>query len=373
MLVIAAASRDRARHPPGNRSTVSRGAMSIVRAVIRSGITASLLHLSPASAQPPVLPDFLPAYYIDALTLDGKQLQRVSSGTPRGKRQATFATTNRATLLTVESIACDRTYCDVLYERQRLRQNETLKRLAGQFTIATSSEFAVAWKSGLQRREVVVTKLPRTVMVWTLASPAAARPDRTEWRTRLLAAANQQRYRDARLLGPVEVGRWAAHSHRYARDLLRQGNVDAALPVLNDVVTWAPYLFEAQLDMAENTKDDASARASALAVWENAESAELTARAGKLLGRSEATWQSLPVIDSSLRGLQVVLIPLQPSEIRLVEQAAGLLSRILDVPVRLARLPDEWHWGVAQRLYRQRDVQSFIEQKRGKSVDLDAT
>jgi hypothetical protein len=83
--VIATSSRDRARRPPGNLSTVSRGFMSIVRVVIRSGITASLLHLSPASAQPPVLPDFLPAYYADALTLDGKQLQRVSSGMPRRK------------------------------------------------------------------------------------------------------------------------------------------------------------------------------------------------------------------------------------------------------------------------------------------------
>jgi predicted Zn-dependent protease len=65
-----------------------------------------------------------------------------------------------------------------------------------------------------------------------------------------------------------------------------------------------------------------------------------------------------------------VLVPLHPSEVRLVEQAAGLLSRILDVPVRLARLPDEWHWGIAQREYRQRDVQAFIERKVGKSVDF---
>jgi hypothetical protein len=36
----------------------------------------------------------------------------------------------------------------------------------------------------------------------------------------------------------------------------------------------------------------------------------LTARAGKLLGRPEATRQSLPVIDSSLRGLQIVLVPM---------------------------------------------------------------
>ncbi len=340
-----------------------------MRLSVPAWIALWLLPLCTARAEL-AIPDFLPACYADVLTLGDDRLQRVSTKPAHGMQRAAFATSSRAKELTIEQLDCDRIYCDVFYEKQLKERNAELRPLAGQFILATATEFAIEWRSRSQRHQVVVTKLPRKVMVWTVTLKAPGRFDDERWRTRLFVATDQQRYQDALLLGSVEVGRWAVHGQKHAHDLLGRGRADDAVAVLKQVVTWSPYLFEAQIALAENTQDDATARASALAVWENAESAELTGRAGRLLLLPEATWQSLPVIDSNERGLQIVLLPLQPCDVRLVGEAGKLLSRILDVAVHVARLPDEWHWGAPDRLYLQRDVQAVLQQRAAKSADF---
>jgi len=325
---------------------------------------ASLWMLEPAT------PNFLPRYYEEALTLGGKPLRLITKGETTGIERASYASPDGTVRLAVERTGCDRANCDALYEKHLREYNAKLGSHRGRFSTVSLTEFAAEWKTGSKWSRVLVAKLPRAVIVWVREVPATRRLDDEQFLGRVMAATNQQRYREAMAVDNVEVGRWATSIHQHARDLLARGNTQEAVAVLKQVIIWSPYSFEAQLDLAENSKDAAAVRASAIAVWENAESFGLTVRAARLLGRTEPDWESLPSLVFGARGLQVVLIALPPCNIRLVEQAGNVLSRIIDVPVRIVRLPDEWRWGKPDRVFRQRDIQSLILQRAGKPVDF---
>jgi hypothetical protein len=154
------------------------------------------------------------------------------------------------------------------------------------------------------------------------------------------------------------------------RDLRAARKVDEAFAVVTRLVVWAPSNYDAQIDFAETTKDVAAARASAIVVWDNAEDPRLRARAAKLLGLTETRFESLPVLEPGSKGLQVVLVPLPPCDLRLIEEAARQFSSSFDLPVKIARLPVDWAWQAPEWVYRERELRGTIAQKSGAAVDF---
>lgn len=316
------------------------------------------------------LPPFLAPQYSDVLKIDGQPLNLVSQIEKDGVKLVQYVHKTGEIYVNVEQMDCDRPSCDALYEQTISAQNKKVTPLSGQFKSVSPSEFTVEWKEGKQRYLRHVAKVPKAIISWTRITQSKQFPKDEGFLTNLRNALNKQRFNEAVEMGNIEIGRWAPEIHQHALDLLAQGKKEEALSILKHVVTWSPNSLDAQLDFAQNTLDAKAARENALAVWENAESPVLTGRASLLLGNKETEFASVPLLEAEVTGLQVILVPLPPCDIRLIEAAGRLYSESLKVPVRVARLTDVWKWGQPDRIFQERTFQGLIQQKSGKPIDF---
>ena len=134
-----------------------------------------------------------------------------------------------------------------------------------------------------ERQAVLFARLPEAIVSiarLTTQDPGDAVDRSAE--ARFIEAAEaivaRHRHEQAQGLGNVIFGGWAPSIYRHAETLLAQDETEAALAVLKQLVAWAPTHFEAQMAFAERAPDLAAARASAEAVWSNAENPALIAR-----------------------------------------------------------------------------------------------
>jgi hypothetical protein len=316
------------------------------------------------------LPPFLPSFYEDALKVDGWPLRLDSQGEKDGVRHAWFVSADGGVGVAVEQVPCERQHCDALFDQNLRQHNERMASQGGEFRSVSTAEYVAAWSADGKSYLVVFAKVPKSVVAWVRVAKEGRKVADDPWIAGIRSVMNRQRYEEAVPLGNVDFGRWARDSHRYAQDLLARGKADEAGAVLGQVITWAPFLYEAHLDFAETTRNLTAARASALAVWDNAESPALIARAVRFLGNTEPQLSAVPVLEPGLSGLQVVLVPLPPCDLRLLEEAGRLYSANLQVPVRIARLPGDWTWGAPDRVFRERDLQGTILKAAGRPVDF---
>lgn len=322
-----------------------------------------------ASAMP-VVPSFLPTHYSDPLKINDKPLKLVAQNSKSDIKLAEYKNADGSVLLKIEQINCDRPRCEMFYQQTLGEQNKLVTHRKGQFLSVSPTEFSTEWKIGSKTYLQYVATVPKALMRWTWNTKSSQASNNDSLLSPLRRALNQQRFDEAIQINNVEVGHWAKEIHQYGRDLLAQGKTEPAMTVLRHVVNWSPNSFDAQLDLAESIKEAAIVRASAQAVWDNAENPLLLGRAALLLGRKEAEISALPVLEGEIKGLQVILIPLPPCDIRLTEEAARLYSDSLKVPVRIVRLPDPWQWGIPDRLYRERDMQNLLLRKSQKPIDF---
>jgi hypothetical protein len=336
--------------------------------MVRIGCCLSVMLGLFASAVGAQSPGFLPPYYLDALHYEGKPLAPISQGEKDGVKRAVFENQGSVSV-TIEQVPCERVQCAALLETNLKRHSERMGA-GGAFRVVSASEYVAAWSDDSKSILVYFAKLPAAVEVWTRVtrqtSPAAEESYISEVRSVL----NRRRYEDARQRGNVDTGIWSNEIAQHARDLRSAKKNDEALAVLAQLIAWAPSNLGAQIDFAEMTKDTTAARASALVVWDNAEDERLRARAARITGLAEPKLEALPVLERGLRGLQVVLVPLPPCDIRLIEEAARQLSSSLELPVKLARLPVDWNWLAPERVYGERDMRRMIVQKSGGPVDF---
>ena len=323
------------------------------------------------AAAMPVVPAFLPAHYSTVLKINDKPLVLVAQHDKAGVKLAEYKNADGSVRLKIEQANCDRSQCGVFYQQAGDEQNKLVTLQKGQFLSLSPVEFSTEWKTGGKTYLQYVAMVPKAVMRWTWSAKSGGLISPYDnILVPLRRSLNEQRYNEALQINNVEVGSWAKEIHQHGRDLLAQGQTEQALGVLRQVVNWSPNLFEAQLDLADSTKDPATIRASAEAVWNNAENPVLLSRAAALLDRKETAISDLPKLEAGITGLQVVLIPLPPCDIRLIEEAAKLYSDSLQLPVKIVRLPDPWQWWKPDRLYQQKNIQNLILQKNKKPIDF---
>lgn len=316
-----------------------------------------------ANAAPTAVPSFLPSFFLEVLKAQGHGLQYVSEREKNGIELAEYKSTDNAVHLNIEHFSCSGTPCQTVYGQNLRANNEKITPLGGQFKTVSPVEFLVEWREGKRQYRRYVARLPKALLSWTWTYKSDRLFRDQTLMPELQSLINRERFIEATAMDNVTVGSWGEQIQQQARDLLTQGKQEEAMHVLQQIVIWAPNLLESQLDFAELTSDKEAARKSALSVWENAEDPVLTARAAKLLGIEAVGANSLPAIETGLRGLQVILVPLPPCDVRLIEAAARLYSDNLKVPVRVARSPQPWTWGQEDRIYRERDMQVAIQGK----------
>jgi hypothetical protein len=169
----------------------------------------------------------------------------------------------------------------------------------------------------------------------------------------------------------MSMGRWGAQVRAHAERLRATGNAGQALTVLRNLLATSPYDYEAHLELAEMISGSPDARTSAATVLRNAERPELRNRAAVLLGTPEPAPEAVPALDKDQPGLRVVLVPLPPTDVRLMQEAAKIYERITDVPVTIRGLPQEWDFGPVDRVANQNSIQQWIVQRTGYRVDFE--
>jgi hypothetical protein len=278
-----------------------------------------------------------PTYYAEALRSDGQPLRYDTREDKDGVTVARYRNATGDLTLTVEYVRCEGTRCDALYETGLGKLNERLTaqhgEQNGEFRSVSPIELVAQWTADGLRYLVLFAKTPAAVVAWTRLAKEDRVKDDEDFITGIRAVLDRQRFDESSRAGSIAMGRWAPQIHRYAQWLLAQDRTQDAVAVLGQAIVWAPSDLEAQMDFAEHTPDAQAARASAQAVWDSAETETLTGRAGRLLGHAGPSLDSLPVLDRNLRGLQSVLVPLPPCDIRLVEAAGRLYERHFGIPV----------------------------------------
>lgn len=316
-------------------------------------------------------PSFLPSFYEAATKIDGQTLPLVSEGVENGVNQAIFASPGGSNAIFMGQVPCDRTNCAALFNANIRRHAQSLESHNGEFLNLVQHEYASTWQDNGASYVEIVLEVPDAIIVWKSVTKASLPASDAESLATIRSLTDRHRFEIARSQGNIDRGLWAEAGYRYANDLFRDGSDEAALEVLRQVVAWAPFHLDAHLSLAEHTRNDATRRASALAVWENAEDPELSHRAGKLLMRSAPNRQSLPLIERNMQGLQLVLIPLPPCDIRLQEAAGKLYSDSLKIPIRIARLPTDWVWDTPDRVFRERDIQKLLQSNSARMLNFD--
>jgi hypothetical protein len=333
---------------------------------------ALLLSVGAAGQTPadPAYPSFLPGYFASVLNLKGEHLTLAEHTDKDDFSRYIYTTDDQVVSVAVERLLCDSAKCATVLDNALRFFNKQATDNGGRFRALTGTEFGVEWHAGLGGNTSFVLKLPGSILFWSYAS----RLDRnlafeSRFKT-IVALANHQRYDDALPRGNIEFGWWAPQVRDYAHQLLADGRKQEALSVLKNLLPIAPFDYEAQLDFAESTGDAAAAKSSAQAAFNNAEDVALVARAGRILKLAATSAQALPVLSEQETGLQLILIPLPPCDVALVEQAAGIYEKITNIPVKVARLGEDWQWEAPDRSPDQKRIQQAILQERGPSVDF---
>ena len=312
----------------------------------------------------------LPAYYARAFDVAGQRARLVRRENENDFASEIHATDDGAVILRVDRHRCDRSRCDAMFRNVLGHLNAQATQKSGAFQTATESEIRVAWRDDPFDETVALYKLPGALLYWTYRADARGTDDVAAYFDRLTAMVDRQRYESARADSNVALGSWAPQIHAHARRLLQDGARGEALDVLQKLVASSPYRYTAHIDLAANTRDPQVARNSARAVLANAEDPELLAKAAALLPTPPPAPAPVPALQAGERGLQLILIPLAPCRIQLLEEAAPIYQRITGIPVKIRRLSDEWDWGPADRLPNLRTIQETIIRLRGGGVEF---
>lgn len=317
------------------------------------------------------LPSFLPEYFVPAFRVKQDQLKMVDRMDKYGAERYFFElkeeSAGKYIGLIVENVKCDRVQCEQGFDNLRNFLNNKLKEENGDIIEMTQSEIRADTHPGGGVEVIHLGfKMPTSIQMWTYHTVTRTVKDIEVQLGFLKTLINRQRYDEARLAGNIAMGVWGPQIYDHARRLLKDGKKKEGLSVLADLLAASPNNFEAQVAFMENTDDAAAATRSARIVFENAENASLVERAAKYLGIRVEDYDSIPKLEKGERDLQVILIPLQPCNVRLVKEAAAVYEKITGVPTKVRRLDVDWRFKEPDRIYRQPVIQGNMTARKGK-------
>ncbi len=315
------------------------------------------------------LPPFLPEYYAPAFQIGDALLLPTGSNEANGVEQFNCSTEDRGFQLSVERIRCDRTRCLALFDKLQGYLSNKVKGKDGTVLELTRSELSARIQEPVGERSLFAYILPGSILFWTY-SAAAKEPTRMmSMFNTIKSFANRQRY-DQSFPDNVDMGFWGPQVHEYSRQLMREGKKREALQVLRRLVATSPSNFDAHMDLIEMTDDPKEAKSSARTVFKNSENPQLIAKAAKQLGLQKPGMDSVPILSSGEKGLQLILVPLPPCNVQFLQDAAVIYERMTKIPVKTRRLRTDWSLRGADRIFRQRDVQGFLTQETEGQVDF---
>nr|NJM02483.1 hypothetical protein [Desulfobacula sp.] len=103
-----------------------------------------------------------------------------------------------------------------------------------------------------------------------------------------------------------------------------------------------PSNYDAQIEYTTITKDKDEADQSAIIVERDAEEESLLNAAAKILNKDIPANSSYSLLETKDKGIEVILIPLEPCNPWLLDEIAKTYKKITSIPVVIRRLPVNW-------------------------------
>jgi predicted Zn-dependent protease len=173
-----------------------------------------------------------------------------------------------------------------------------------------------------------------------------------EIETQMILCAGKKQYDFARNAGNVPMGAWGKSIHLYAKTLAKSNKAKAE-KVYHDLLIRSPFNYVAHIEYAKLTTNKTARLESLRIVLKNAEDLDQLIEASQLLGTKIPKETDYPILSSSDSGFVVILIPLSPCNLWVLEDAAKIYEKITTIPVYIRRLPQPWTFPPATRsLYR---------------------
>jgi len=306
------------------------------------------------------LPSFLPAFYSEAFSGDERELVLVKQTTKERGEQYLYRTEGNTFFLSVENIKADAPKVrGVMGNIFRLLNNE-MEAEGGDFISVGRNEVHARLGSKEVARTVLVYALPSEVQIWSYSGVGTATMDFQSKFESLRSLANRQRYLEAVAEGNVAMGSWGEEIHSYAMELLKKGKKEEAIGILKAVIATSPSNYRAHHDFLSNTTDAKAAENSARIIVKNAEDADIIEPALRYLNQKPKTMDSIPYLEKGERGLKVILVPLVPCDVSLLDDVAATYQKITALPVKIRRLKEPFQLGSPDRFSEQRLVQELI-------------
>ena len=333
-------------------------------------LAVAVISLSSSSiAAQPKLPNFLPDYYAPAFQVDGVDLDFITNSTTNGIEQWQYGSTNESIWLSVDWIKCDSSQAEIIFNNLVGYLDKMAGEHGGRFHVIEQYDIYATITEEEGDRHTLAYRLANGVLLWTYALPVDAVFPAGQFDT-VKFSVNRQRYVDACREGNVALGRWGDEFYDYASVFLLSVQKAEAVKVLGRLIATSPYQYEAHLDYMRNTEDSRAATNSAEIVADNAEDEAWVRQAESFLGRDAPSLESIPVLEPGEKGLQLVLIPLPPCNIRLLEEAVGVYQEMTDIPVKIRRLKEEWKWSAPERIGGQRTMERMLVSAKGEQIDF---
>lgn len=320
-------------------------------------------------AATPELPDLLPDYYTSAFVIDGVNLNLFTHSTTNGVERWQYGTADQSLWLSVELIKCDSSQTKAVFNNLLGYLNAQAKEHGGSFTVVEKNDAYATITEEEVDRHYFVYKLPYGIQIWTYSIlKNGIFPAGQFESVRFLV--NRHRYSDAYKEGNVTMGKWGDEIYDYASVLLQTGEKKEAVTVLGRTIATSPYNYDAHLDFFENTDSPNAATNSARIIADNAEDEELVRQAEAFLGLESYSMESVPYLSPGERGLQLVMIPLPPCSVQLLEEVAVVYRNMTDMPVKICRLKEDWKWSSPERFGSQRAIERMLVSLKKEKVDF---
>lgn len=226
-----------------------------------------------------------------------------------------------------------------IYENFGEKVDQTINRFGGRI-IVLNDFFCLLLLNGQQRTHAIhiLYATPAGVYLWKYTVPNSFHINYDKYISSTTYAVREHQYKIISRYGNVIMGRWAGPVHNYAK-LLAARNIVKARDVYEELLQASPSRFDAQIEYSAIAKDKDRTLQCAAIVEKNAEEKKLLDAAATILQKQIPEISSCPALDKQVRGLKVVLIPLEPCNPWLLDEIARKYEKITSIPVIIRKLP----------------------------------
>jgi len=306
------------------------------------------------------LPAFLPNYYLPGFEINGQKLTLVNHSVKDDADQYLYFTKDKSLVLLVENIKCDRPRSTAMLNNIIGNLNDRLKSKKGEFIKITKKDIHAQIFDDDRERTGFAYILPNGVQIWTYVMQSSGKYQIAPQYKIIKNFVNKQRYEEALVKGNVSMGFYGSEIYEYAETLLREGKKKEGVEVLEKLIATSPYDYRAHMDFAENSDDPKAATNSSKIVIKGAEDPKLIAKAARFLDTKLMMFESIPFLNRNESGLQVILVPLLPCDLTILEEVSKTYQNMTNIPVKIRRLKESWTLTESDRIPYQRFIQEML-------------